>query len=656
MPREEGAIVVTGDLTVDWVIATPPDLETNLQLAYLWDQPGTVSITSRPGGSALIAGLLESNGHRTELVPALPESALRDPMQSEVARTFSAWAHHPREHGSSEACWRMREFLGQVPAAPGADIAPVPAGEVLVVADSNLGFRDSPGDWASRLPHLAGAAHVVVRMSPPLATGPLWDHVSASARDRLTLICTLSDLRREDAAIGEALSWERTASEVIAAVRPRQDLEGLARVIVTVGLAGAVVVEPERAFLVYDALQQEGDWESRRPGLVFGAGAAVTAEVAAALGRGVHVLDGVASGLESARASHEAGFDPATPEVAGFGQRASGDSAFSHDEVPEGQDWTFLGQRSGGDLEALAADVLLSGIGAVCKGVPLERMRAWTSIDRAEIESVRSVRNIVREYLGQRAPAKPLSLAVFGPPGSGKSFAVKQLAAEAGTGPRPLRTLEFNLSQFERPHSLSGALQLVRDCAVEGVLPVVFWDEFDSAPGGSELGWLASFLAPMQDGVFLEGATPQPIGPAVFVFAGGTHATMESLKTRAPLIPGAKATDFISRLRGYIDVLGPNENGNADLSYAVRRALLLRQVLQRRAPQLFHGERLNIDEGVTRAFLRADRFYHGARSMEAIVEMSSLAGKRRFGRSSLPAAPQMDLHVDAERFMGLVRG
>lgn len=656
MSSDPAAMVVTGDLTVDWVIATPPNLETNLELAYLWDRPDTVSITSRPGGSALIASLLESSGCSPTLVPPVPDSALRDPRQQEVARTFSAWAYHQREHGSGENCWRMREFLGQVPAAPSADDTPIPPGHVLVVADSNLGFRESATDWATRLPNLGAASSVVVRMSPPLAGGPLWEHISAHARDRLTLICALDDLRREDAAIGGALSWERTASEIVAAVRARDDLRGLGRVIITVGLAGSVVVEPERAFLVYDPLQQEGDWESRRPGLIFGAGAAVTAAVGAGLGRGTTVLDAIAAGLAWARASHEAGVDPASTSGAAFPNGPSGNVGFSQIEVPGSQGWTILSQRSGGHLEAFAMDALLAGIGAICDGVPLERMRAWTSIDRGEIESVRSVRNIVREYLGQNGAAKPLSIAVFGPPGSGKSFAVKQLASEAAEGPRPLRTLEFNLSQFDGPHALAGAFQLVRDCAVQGVLPVVFWDEFDSAPGGSELGWLASFLAPMQDGVFLERATPQPIGPAVFVFAGGTHATMEGFKTRATDIPGAKATDFISRLRGFIDVFGPNQDGPADSSYVVRRALVLRQALLRRAPQLFQGERLNIDEGVAHAFLRAERFYHGARSMEAVVEMSSLAGKRRFGRSSLPAAPQLDLHVDARGFMELVGG
>jgi hypothetical protein len=42
--------------------------------------------------------------------------------------------------------------------------------------------------------------------------------------------------------------------------------------------------------------------------------------------------------------------------------------------------------------------------------------------------------------------------------------------------------------------------------------------------------------------------------------------------------------------------------------------------------------------------------------MQAIVEMSTLSGKPRFERSSLPARRQLALHVDAGRFLELVRG
>jgi hypothetical protein len=55
-----------------------------------------------------------------------------------------------------------------------------------------------------------------------------------------------------------------------------------------------------------------------------------------------------------------------------------------------------------------------------------------------------------------------------------------------------------------------------------------------------------------------------------------------------------------------------------------------------------------------RAFLRVPFFKHGARSIGAVIQMSALAGRARFERSSLPEANQLQLHVNAQDFVDLV--
>jgi hypothetical protein len=91
----------------------------------------------------------------------------------------------------------------------------------------------------------------------------------------------------------------------------------------------------------------------------------------------------------------------------------------------------------------------------------------------------------------------------------------------------------------------------------------------------------------------------------------------------------------------------------------VRRAILLRSILERSAPQLFEsrgGRRLlHIDPGVLRAFLLTREYRHGARSLESIVASSLLAGATSFQRSSLPAEAQLELHVDGRDFLALVQ-
>ena len=41
--------------------------------------------------------------------------------------------------------------------------------------------------------------------------------------------------------------------------------------------------------------------------------------------------------------------------------------------------------------------------------------------------------------------------------------------------------------------------------------------------------------------------------------------------------------------------------------------------------------------------------------MESLIDMSTLSGRQRYERSALPARHQLSLHVDADRFLELVR-
>jgi hypothetical protein len=162
----------------------------------------------------------------------------------------------------------------------------------------------------------------------------------------------------------------------------------------------------------------------------------------------------------------------------------------------------------------------------------------------------------------------------------------------------------------------------------------------------------------MQDGKFQQGHVAHPIGKAIFVFAGGTCETVENFgknvsedKARA-----AKVPDFVSRLKGYINVLGPNPRaGGDDPYYVLRRAILLRTMLSREANHVLRKGEVEIDSGVLRAMLLTKTYRHGARSMESVIAMSQLAGKTRFERSSLPTEAQLDLHVDGQDFLALVQ-
>ncbi len=300
------------------------------------------------------------------------------------------------------------------------------------------------------------------------------------------------------------------------------------------------------------------------------------------------------------------------------------------------------------------------------------------TVERSEIEALRTLGQLLRDYQQHGSGKKPLSLGVFGPPGAGKSFAVKELASKLI---REAGWLEFNLSQFDQPSDLIGAFHQVRDLVLQNVLPVAFFDEFDS----QQFRWLQYLLAPMQDGRFQEGQLTHPLGKCIFVFAGGTSWTFETFgppSARGDVDESEdykkfrllKGPDFKSRLDGYLNVIGPNRRyvspppedatlesvavvsghryapDREDIYYPIRRALMIRGEF--RVPSDCH---LDIDSGLLSALLQVDSYRHGARSLGKILQPLARAPLGVVQRSLLPPAGQLAMHTDAARFIELVQ-
>jgi hypothetical protein len=323
--------------------------------------------------------------------------------------------------------------------------------------------------------------------------------------------------------------------------------------------------------------------------------------------------------------------------------------------------WYIIKDKSSTNLAEIAYDIVKNGEKSALRFIPIAQFGNLKVVDRTEIESYRSIKNLMSEYVSTKNAVRPLSIAVFGTPGSGKSFGVTEVASSIA--PTLIEKLNFNLSQFQSVSDLTAAFHRVRDLSLHGKLLLVFFDEFDSDFEG-KLGWLKYFLAPMQDGVFREGDSIHPIGKAIFVFAGGTSSTFkefcgEDISDKKEYkhffreFQSTRGPDFISRLRSYVNILGPNQTDEHwDQLFIIRRAMLLRSLLERKTPHLINdrGE-AQIDNGVLRALLKVARYKHEARSMEAILEMSTLTNAKKWEQSHLPSKEQLKLHVDEEEFL-----
>ncbi|UDD58920.1 hypothetical protein AFCA_006343 [Aspergillus flavus] len=151
----------------------------------------------------------------------------------------------------------------------------------------------------------------------------------------------------------------------------------------------------------------------------------------------------------------------------------------------------------------------------------------------------------------------------------------------------------------------------------------------------------------------LEDGHQRPLGSAIFVFIGGTCSTFEDFTTDLATkdAKDAKKPDFVSRLRGFVNIQGSHQSPrDTDYMYLVRRGIHLRAMLQNRLG-CKADEEIQLDDGVLNALLTVLQFRHGARSLESIISMSQLHGQKIFRRSALPSAQQLGLHVDYTTFV-----
>lgn len=688
----ECSVLVTGDVVMDHYLYVGSRHRPGSTILV-----GTV-VQDVPGGAALLYRLLREVAAQQ---PGLSVS-FGFPIAASNANGHCVMRPFEKEPKSKERVWRMADPLGFGAGEADPDPAAVNHAalaqdhSIVVLDDAGLSFRRWPasGAWPEFLVNSARALPewLIIKMSSPVASGDLWHALVSEETQALVpksvrrggdllrrtiAVISINDLRVEPIHVSGNLSWERTALDLAHELRGNPRLAGLRRlrfVVVSLDMDGIFIVEfpregDARFRLIFDPAGLEGTFAARIPGKLIGYQTCLTAALVWRLASirssdadaSVALEEGAIAGLCAKRRYLELGHGPVASgndSLVGFPQGLLAEEiagpkprwSYGSVTIPprERSDrWTIIEGKSTAakatPLWGLARRVARQGTRQL-KETPYLQVGKLFSIERSEIESLRMLDRLLKTYKGDEKATKPLSIAAFGPPGSGKSFGVKELAKAIFSDDVPL--LEFNLAQFPDPSELHGLLHQVRDCVLRGELPIVFWDEFDS----QGLRWLQYLLAPMQDGTFQEGPITHPIGKCVFVLAGGTSPRFEEFGESDADFKAKKGPDFKSRLAGYINVVGPNRRDEHDITFPVRRALLLR----------FHlgvgpDARMTIDPGLLAAFLKIDEYRHGARSLEKIAQQVRLAGHRgEFTRSDLPSRTELDLHVVAERFLNLV--
>src|SRR2546423_985420 len=106
------------------------------------------------------------------------------------------------------------------------------------------------------------------------------------------------------------------------------------------------------------------------------------------------------------------------------------------------------------DDPELARRIVREGLDVlVASEVGARRIGNLSLLCEEEYEAMSAFGARIDAYCKVHGPKRPLCLGVFGPPGSGKSFAVEQVIET-----KDLVTHTLNLSQFQGPNDLSAAL------------------------------------------------------------------------------------------------------------------------------------------------------------------------------------------------------
>ncbi|KAF3317193.1 hypothetical protein TWF173_000439 [Orbilia oligospora] len=558
--------------------------------------------------------------------------------------------------------------------------------DILVFQDTQGSFNNP--DDAIHFLRSARPGVLIYHMAPRLAFGSIWEtirngvHTDGGTQDpeKLVVVVSANDLRAEGIQLSHGLSWEKTCEDFIEQLGSVGSLVSLvtcAHLVVTFSCDGVIYHrggQLNQPILYFDPNCIEGEFLRQNLGEVPGIKEAFIAGTVTHLGGSVKNLEeAIELALLSSRRLAASGL------VRGLNSTDKPEHLVSHvmgtlvpseypvfklpipsDVIGSGSDhyWSIL-DRMVGDPAQVARDVVKYGItSSGSSGIPTARFGRLVLVDRHEIESFRTVSNVLRDYI-DLPQTRPISIAFFGPRGSGRSYAATEMGRALLNG-RNISKFRIDLTQISTPTDLIPIFHSIRDCNLEGGFPLVYINGFDTLVPGSSLPWLFHLSTPMLHGRFVDNGESRPIGRAIFFLGSVNFKTYQKFQnqlggsSRGSTPP--RFEEFLGCLHGYVNMLGPDCVGEHDRLYPVRRAVILRELLDNREPKLKADGKISIDESVLDGLLLVPSYRQGIRSLKSIISMSRLNGAHQFERAALPLASQLDLHVNSDEFLRYLDG
>lgn len=674
--------LVAGDVSCDYLIYSMSPYP-SLQESRHSQESETTQLAVRLGGSSLVAQLLTAGASQWGFEVKEPyidrsKSCLRHTASSIIDLH---WNYSKQAQPVFQVTGQRHVDKARVWHSPRIDRLSPDTPSTVVITGSSDSFEDvEPAlDFLRR----AQPTYIVHHMTRPLATGRLWDLIrngpltsnKIPVPENLVVIIDADDLRAEGITLSESLSWEATAEDFVRNLGSNGRLDTLAtcpNLVVRFGCQGAIHHQGRAAFdpvLYFNPRETEvGTTHHSARKCAIGSTPAFIAGFSMGFADcGPPSSDrGIRTGLAVAQRFADMGFvpDPQThaPEypAAEVMDGLTDDGRFASVSIPSarissGDGWSIFDAITGDPAE-IARQIVVQGEEQTLAQCPITKYGALSSIDRTEQENLGAVSAIVQERIASRTP-QPTCIGVFGPSGSGKRFMASNLVKHFGAD-----TSFEHLTVDCRTVEAQGFVDMchaIRDNTVQGTHTAVSFTGFEVLLA-SDSPLMNDIIKVMRDGTFSDRGQTRHTGPAVLFFLVEqnppvTDAVPTPSRTtfaEAPVVDDSKIMDS---LHGIVRTTGPNQSDEDDRLFPVRRAIIIRRLLNQHYPHLNTNGKINIDEAVLHALLLVPRYKHGNRSLSKIISTSRLSGRSKFDVSALPPEEQIQLHVHGKTFMSHLR-
>ena len=640
MSRENQRLIVTGDYSLDKFIYLDGIGDQTLDLSDTWLEASQVWTESLGGGAASVIETLTAFGYDPFDPYDMPEA---------VSKSLYILT---RQGPDSDRKWRISRAIASsrknLPCCSSVSKLGenCPSGVPAIFIDSN---QSDLGKNTERIQALFASRPYMVRTPDPRKTE--WFRLRQNGLHTGIWFSSLHEM--SGGALSFAGNWENVYDRLMKYLKTDSTLwvDGKWKhwLVIRIHSDGVLAVGPtsegDESLLLVFAGDQPGSFSRARHGSVIGGCAVFTAALAPALYDMGLLHECLGNGLSMLRSITEEGYVGPPQGCSDWKLDGSSNLPISTFDRPGASRNILEYNRRSPQATWEAVCTIACGTSDEIRAVTVLNMGNLATCCPDHAQTLLRFESRLKNHVNDGKGI--LSFTIFGGPGSGKSFLAEELAKAVDPDGNVFQSRIFNISQFGEPSRLLDALQSIQAIGLQGKIPFVMWDEFDTTYQGAQAGWLPYFLMPMQDAKFFDGSYDIALGKCIFVFIGGTfsgEAEFREWAMNSKEGKHLKGIDFHSRLDSSITVPSVDieiSDGDAWLNNSpakLVRALMLRNFLKKQDKL----EAINPD---LLAYLIHVPLQHGVRSLQRIITASELNSAPVFETYHLPPTDVLQIHV-----------